>query len=86
MINQLNLLRIVKNKEEFGMNLIIIYVFIMSWRSPSLTELTAMIFNMRLTHLDSVASNYKTLSNVFRCLDLFLNFIFQSKLFINLQF
>ena len=31
-----------------------------NWRPPSQIELTPMIFNMGLTHLDSEASNYNT--------------------------
>ena len=33
--------------------------YCINWRSPSLSELTPMIFNTGLTHLDSEASNYK---------------------------
>ena len=34
-----------------------------NWRSPSLSELTPILFNMEITHLGSDASNCQTIVN-----------------------
>ena len=61
------------------------HVKLVKWRPPSLSELTPIISNMRLTHLGLEASNYVIISNkgsikgyakLYKLIELSLNKIF----------